>query len=132
MRIDVVTAFLTRDDRILLGRRGEGVGTYRGRWAAVSGHRESRGPRKQAVKEIREETEIEEKNLRHRKTGKPLYVDDQETNRYWKVFPFRFALVSEATPRTDDEHREFRWVEPVDLAQIPTVPRLEETWQRVT
>jgi hypothetical protein len=53
----VVTCFLERDSdkKIALLRRSQMVGTYKGRWAGVSGYIEKENtPLKQAFEEIRE------------------------------------------------------------------------------
>ena len=53
--IAVVTCFLTHRGRILLLKRSDRVGSYRGRWAGVSGYMETE-PDAQALVEIFEET----------------------------------------------------------------------------
>src|SRR5579859_7460419 len=54
--VRVVTVFLSRaDGRILLMRRSDQVGSFRGRWAAVSGFLEEVAPVEQARREVREE-----------------------------------------------------------------------------
>lgn len=51
----VVTCFLEHDGKIPLLRRSQRVGTYRGRWAGVSGYiEEGNTPYAQALEEIRE------------------------------------------------------------------------------
>ena len=53
-RREVVTAFLRRDDKLLLLRRSAAVGSYRGRWSAVSGYLEDPTPQAQARRETLE------------------------------------------------------------------------------
>jgi len=52
----VVTAFLQYAGRILLVQRSGRVGSYQGRWSAISGYLEDATPLAQACREIREET----------------------------------------------------------------------------
>ena len=127
--IPVVTAFLERPDgRILLLRRSERVGSFQGRWAAVSGYFEDPTPVAQAVREIREETGIGEASLRLVAAGAPVLSRDSD--RVYVVHPFRFRVDSTEV-RLDWEHTEFEWVEPREIAVRPTVPKLALAWQRV-
>ncbi len=53
---NVVTVFVSHHRRILLLRRSDRVGSYRGRWAGISGYVEqNEDPLRRAVKEISEE-----------------------------------------------------------------------------
>jgi translation initiation factor 2B subunit (eIF-2B alpha/beta/delta family) len=55
----VVTAFLRNRGEVLLVRRSDAVGTYRGKWGGVSGYVETEDPLADAYREIHEETGIE-------------------------------------------------------------------------
>jgi hypothetical protein len=128
-QIRVVTSFLQRaDGRILLLRRSEKVGSFRGRWAAVSGYLDSQDPLDQALTEIREETSIGGGDVALARKGATLYARDE--SRVYAIEPFRFRVV-EPTVTLDWEHTESRWVLPEELVQFETVPRLEEAWLRV-
>jgi len=131
----VVTCFLLRtdpqgQDEVLILRRSQAVGTYRGRWAAVSGSVED-GPLEQAYREIREETGLTRQDIRLAGEGQPLEVPAPELDTVWIVHPFLFRLVSEAGPTLDWEHTEARWVSPRRLRRFRTVPMLAETLERV-
>src|SRR3989475_12589245 len=53
----VVTAILRNRGQILIVRRSQKVGTFQGRWSAISGHIEGReDPKHRAIVEVREET----------------------------------------------------------------------------
>ena len=52
----VVTSFIRHRGKILVLRRSEKVGTYKGKWAGVSGYLEDPTPLAQALREINEET----------------------------------------------------------------------------
>ena len=62
-RVSVVTAFLRHQDRVLLVRRSDRVGTYQGRWSAISGYLEDDAPLQQAYREIREETGLSQDQI---------------------------------------------------------------------
>jgi translation initiation factor 2B subunit (eIF-2B alpha/beta/delta family)/8-oxo-dGTP pyrophosphatase MutT (NUDIX family) len=128
----VVTSFLERDGRILVLRRSERVGTYRGRWAGVSGSIEpGASPLEQAYRELAEELGLGPDDVELVAAGRPLTVPDEALQRRWIVHPFRFRLRHPERLRLDWEHTELRWIEPGELAQLDTVPMLAETWQRV-
>lgn len=129
-RREVVTCFLLRrtavgGDQILLLRRSQRVGTYRGRWAAVSGYRE-REPLEQAYAEIGEETGLGRRDVRLLRAGEPLAVDDPAEGRHWLVYPFLFEVLAPEKVRTDWEHVEVRWVAPPELMAYEAVPMLAE------
>ena len=71
----VVTCFLESGGRVLLLRRSGRVGTYQGKWAAVSGYLEDE-PEKQAFTEIEEETGLRGRHLLLVRKGNVLTVDD--------------------------------------------------------
>jgi 8-oxo-dGTP diphosphatase len=128
-RVDVVTSFLEREDgAVLLLRRSDRVGSFRGRWAGVSGFLESIPPLAQALTEIREETGIVLAPEALRRSGAPVLARDGR--RVFAVHPFRFGV---RTPevRLDWEHTEYRWIRPEEIGAYLTVPRLEEVWRRV-
>ena len=132
---NVVTCFLLRrsggDDEILLLRRSQEVGTYRGRWAGVSGYIEETDPLSQAYTEVEEETGLTREDVQLLRTGDPLEVVDAEADRTWIVHPFLFEVREPARIRADWEHTEASWIQPKEVFQYETVPQLAETLMRV-
>jgi 8-oxo-dGTP diphosphatase len=132
---NVVTCFLLRrsggDDEILLLRRSQQVGTYRGRWAGVSGYMEGSDPLSQAYTEVEEETGLVRDDVQLLRAGEPLEVVDAEADRRWIVHPFLFEVREPARIRADWEHTETRWIQPEEVFQYETVPQLAETLMRV-
>jgi 8-oxo-dGTP diphosphatase len=132
---NVVTCFLLRrsgdGDEILLLRRSQQVGTYRDRWAGVSGYIEETDALTQAYTEIEEETGLAREGVQLLRTGDPLEVVDAEADRRWIVHPFLFEVREPDRIRTDWEHTETRWIRPKDILQYETVPQLAETLMRV-
>jgi 8-oxo-dGTP diphosphatase len=134
-QVKVITCFLLRrsggEDEILLLRRSQQVGTYRGRWAGVSGYIEETDALTQAYTEIEEETGLAREDVQLLRTGEPLEVVDAEAARRWIVHPFLFDVREPARIRTDWEHVETRWIRPEEIFQYETVPQLAETLMRV-
>jgi 8-oxo-dGTP pyrophosphatase MutT (NUDIX family) len=127
--VEVVTSFLERPDgRILLLRRSDKVGSFRGRWAGVSGYLEDATPEAQARREIREETGIGTPGVRLVSAGRPVYARDSST--VFTVHPFRFQ-VGDVRVAIDWEHTEFEWVDPGEIDRRATVPKLDRVWRAV-
>jgi 8-oxo-dGTP pyrophosphatase MutT (NUDIX family) len=131
----VVTCFLLRrtagGDEVLLLRRSQDVGTYRGRWAGVSGYLEAASPLAQAYREVEEEAGLMREEISLLQTGEPLEVSDPEAGQRWIVHPFLFEVAPDADVRIDWEHTEARWVRPEEILTFETVPQLAEALMRV-
>jgi len=126
----VVTSFIRHRGKILLLRRSEKVGTYKGKWAGVSGYLEEPTPLAQALREINEETGLTSSQVTLVSSGKPMEVPDRKLGFCWLVHPFLFETGEPEKIRLDWEHVEMKWVEPAALRQLPTVPRLAEAYER--
>ena len=126
----VVTCFLESGGEILILRRSGEVGSYRGRWAGVSGYIESSAD-EQALTEIEEETGLGRGEVKLLKKGEPLDVEDEGLGIRWVVHPYLFRIKDRDKIRLDWEHKEARWIKPEDIDNYPTVPKLKEALSRV-
>jgi len=126
----VVTCFLESDSEILILRRSGQVGSYQGRWAGVSGYIETTAD-EQALTEIEEETSLSEECLKLIKKGRPLVVKDDKLGVKWVVHPYLFHIKDRDKIKIDWEHKEARWIQPRDIDNFETVPKLKETLARV-
>lgn len=123
----VVSAFLRNRGRFLVLRRSERVGSFAGRWSAVSGYIEGReDPRHRALQEIREETGL--RGARFRKAAAPLMTRLGATA--FVVHPLLFDVDSRRV-RLDWENLECRWIAPDELPMLETVPRLGHVLARL-
>jgi 8-oxo-dGTP diphosphatase len=125
----VVTCILEHDGKILLLKRSNQVGTYRGLWGGVAGYvEELEDPYDTAIKEIREEAGIELDALELVLKGNPIEISDTyEGRRYnWIVYPFLFHVQAKELVHIDWEHEEYRWVHPSEVRKLETVPGLDE------
>lgn len=126
-RIHVVSCFLKHGDKILILKRSPSVGSYPGRWAAVSGYIEGEErPLERAYQEILEEVGLEKEKLTLLASGEPLPIDGEP----WIVHPFLFE-VSDGTIKLDWEHVDYKWINPEDISKYETVPKLNEALKRV-
>jgi translation initiation factor 2B subunit (eIF-2B alpha/beta/delta family)/8-oxo-dGTP pyrophosphatase MutT (NUDIX family) len=119
----VVTCFLRNDAAVLLCRRSEAVGTYRGAWGAVAGHVE--GDPDTAVRaEIREETGLDpDTDVSRVRRGEAFEVIDGDLDRRWIVHPFLFDCATR-TVETNRETAEHAWLSPTAIRSLETVPGL--------
>jgi len=126
----VVSCFIECGGRLLLLKRSEKVGTYKGKWATVSGYLE-RPPDEQAYIELKEEVGLSEQDVTLIRCGEVLEIEDSEIGLKWLVYPYLFKLKNSGRINIDWEHREYKWVLPEDVASYHTVPGLDEALARV-
>ena len=132
-RNNVVTAFIEYRGKVLLLRRSQRVKTMKGKWAGVSGYIEAyERPLVRAFKEIKEETGLTHKKVRILREGRPLEATDgtRPDSILWVVHPFYFRTSSNAI-NLDWEHDQYKWVNPNEIENLETVPRLKEALDRV-
>jgi len=125
----VVTSFIQNKGKILLVKRSSRVGTYKGRWSAISGYLETT-PVEQAYREIEEETGLIKTGLVLIKRGKPLILYDDLLKTQWKIYPFLFKATTRSVS-IDWENTEFKWLNPDAIDELPTVPSLKKAWHQV-
>ncbi|MDS0282044.1 NUDIX domain-containing protein [Haloarcula onubensis] len=128
----VVTCFLRNDGEVLLLRRSDAVGSYRGQWGGVAGHvaddaGQDQPPGTAARAEIAEETGLADAVTLVR-AGEPFPVEDGE--RRWLVHPFLFDCDSRAV-EANEETAEYEWVQAPEILRRETVPRLWTSYDRV-
>jgi 8-oxo-dGTP pyrophosphatase MutT (NUDIX family) len=127
MEIHVITCFLKDDDKILILKRSSKVGSYPNKWAGISGYIEGdENPYHRALKEIREEVGLNEDDLELLVEGSVIRVRDGP----WVVHPFLFR-VKDAEIKLDWEHVDYRWIDPLEIVEYDTVPRLAEALKSV-
>jgi 8-oxo-dGTP pyrophosphatase MutT (NUDIX family) len=125
----VVTCILEHDGKILLLKRSNLVGTYRGLWGGVAGYvEELEEPYDTAIKEIRKEAGIDADAVELVRKGDPIEISDTyDGRRYnWIVYPFLFHIQSKELVQIDWEHEEYRWVHPSEIKKLDTVPGLDD------
>jgi 8-oxo-dGTP pyrophosphatase MutT (NUDIX family) len=125
----VVTCILEHDGKILLFKRSNQVGTYRGLWGGVAGYvEELEDPYDTAIKEIRQEAGVDVDALELVRKGDPIEISDTyEGRRYnWIVYPFLFHVQTKELVHIDWEHEEYRWVYPSEVRKLETVPGMDE------
>ena len=118
----VVTCVVRNKGRILLLQRSDKVGSYRGRWAGVSGFVEP-GEEEEAAARRELEEEIGRGKASMTKRIEPQRFRDGEV--VWCVHAFLFD-VDDRTVKIDWEHQALEWIVPEDVTRYKTVPGLRE------
>jgi 8-oxo-dGTP pyrophosphatase MutT (NUDIX family) len=123
-RLDVATSVIRYNGKILLLKRSNKVGTYRGKWACASGYiEEGETPYDTALKEISEELGLEKDDVDLVKEGDLILAQDGDT--LWAIHPFLFETArNEIT--LDWEHDELKWIDLDELENHSCVPKLKE------
>jgi len=124
---EVVSCFLECRGLLLLLKRSQEVGSYRGQWATVSGYVEDIPPDEQALVELSEEVSLREADLRLVKKGEPLKVFDRKQGIRWIIHPYLFSLEDREKVCLDWEHEDSAWIDPAELDDYDTVPKLKES-----
>jgi nicotinamide-nucleotide amidase len=122
----VVACFLRYKGKILLVKRSDKVGAYRGRWSGIAGYVEG-NIQAQALKEIREETGLKSSQLGLVKKGKSVKIIDEHLKTRWIIYPFLFDVVSHQVIKLDWENVAKKWVVPDRISNFNTVPGLQLT-----
>ncbi len=120
----VVTCFIEKDDKLLIVKRSDEVGSFQGRWSGISGYLEDKDPLEQAKREITQETKLDVEFIR-----KGNIVLARGEDNIWEVHPFLFR--TEEEPVLDWENSEYRWVTKEELKELKTVPKLLEGYEEV-
>ena len=121
----VVSCFLERQGRVLVVRRSEKVGSFRGKWSGISGFLEgAEDPEVSALREIEEETSLTEVSRIAR--GSPILSRGGDT--VYRIHPFRFhAPLGDV--HLDWENVDYRWVDPAELPRLDSVPKLAAAYR---
>jgi 8-oxo-dGTP pyrophosphatase MutT (NUDIX family) len=129
----VVTCLLLQNDKLLILKRSNKVRTYKGLWGGVAGYiEEYENPYETALKEIKEETGLDQTQVIFLKQGEPVKITDiDEGNTYeWIIHPFIFKLKPKTKIHIDWEHTEYQWIKPQDIQTYKTVPHFRELVQK--
>ncbi|KYC46457.1 MAG: dihydroneopterin triphosphate pyrophosphatase [Candidatus Methanofastidiosum methylothiophilum] len=123
---NIVTSFLFKDGKVLLLKRSNKVGSFRGKWAGISGFIEDENSLEAALREIKEETAVDSKDLQLLKIGMPFEIEDKVNDTIWSINPFLFSFKGTKII-IDWEHDTFEWIYPNEIDKFDTVTNLKKT-----
>ena len=122
---DIATSVLTFQGKILILKRSDKVGTYRGMWACVSGYiEEGEEAEETAKREITEELGLSKDDVKLLRKGDVIHARDNRM--LWAIHPFLFEA-NKTEFKIDWEHVEYKWILPDEISSYNTVPKLKET-----
>ncbi|WP_336135206.1 NUDIX domain-containing protein [Natronomonas amylolytica] len=124
----VVTCFLRHGTEVLVVRRSEAVGSYRGQWGGISGFTEGR-PDEAARWEIDEEAGLLDA-VEEVRSADPVPVEDDQRGTRWLVHPYLFDCNS-TDVTLNEELADHEWVQPPEILRRETVPKLWEAYTAV-
>ena len=128
----VLTCVVKYKSEILLLKRSDKVGTYKGKWQVVAGYLDELKPlRKKVLGELEEELKISEKMIRKIFYGKLFSIRDKKINRTWIVHPVLAELKQKPKINLSGEHTEYKWIFPEEIKKYDTVPNLKKSLKAV-
>jgi len=125
---NIVTSFIKNDGKILILKRSDKVKTMKCLWAGVSGiiEKNDTTPLERAKIEIFEEAGINEKEIELLKSIEQIRIEAaQYKNHEWNIFPFLFKTKN-LEIKLNWENSDFNWIEPNEIKNYETVPKLEK------
>lgn len=122
----VLTIFIFYNNKILLLKRSNKVGTYKNKWNTITGYIDEKKPLYSKIKdEIKEELGVDIENISSYKIFNHFEFEDKEINKKWIVIPAKIKLNKLPRIKLDWEHTEFRWIYPDELTNYDIVPKLD-------
>ena len=126
----VVTCLLIDDvGKLLILKRSDKVRTYKGMWGGIAGYiEENEEPLETALKEIKEEIGLDNKDVQFIKKLEPIkFTDYYENKKYdWEIFVFLFKTGKKDKLIIDWEHSESSWISPSEIVKFVTSSNLFE------
>lgn len=123
----VLICFVIHKDEILILKRSDKVGFYRGKWNVVSGFLDDLKPLKEkAMEEIQEELGIQKEDVSSISVKKFWEFEDSNLQKTWIVFPVLTELTRKPEIILNWENSDFKWIKTHELKKFDTVPHLRE------
>jgi len=121
----VLTVFVQYNDKILLLKRSDKVSTYKGKWNTVTGYLDEPRPLLEKIHaELQEELGITEDIIESYHIGEFFSFTDPTVQKTWIVHPAIVTLNRLPRITLDWEHTDYVWIDPEDMTQYDTVPKL--------
>lgn len=124
----VMSIFVKYENEIILLKRSDKVGSFKGKWNTVSGYLDEIKPLKEKVlEEIREELGFGDENITSINVGKEYKVT--KIKKTWVVHPILLQLNKKPEIKLDWEHTEFKWIRPEQIKDFDRVYGLEKSFE---
>ena len=131
-RAPVLICFVRYLNRILLLKRSDKVGIYKGMWDTVAGYIDDKKRLPDKVKEeLKEELGLDFRKIKSIKYSEPYIFVDEEIGKTWIRYPILVELTSMPKIKLNKEHTDFTWINPRDLLDYITTPGLAITLRKL-
>lgn len=121
----VMNCVLINNGQVLIVKRGEGVGWYKGKWNGIGGFLDdNKSIREKVEEELSEELSIPRSAIREIYVGEIFLDDIKEQKKTWIIVPLRVE-VNTRDITLDNEATEHRWVDPKDVKDFDIIPSFE-------
>ena len=126
----VISIFIRCKNEILILKRSDKVGSFRGKRNTVSGYMdEPKSIIEKAFEEIKEELGISPEFIYSIKIGKKYKTKMSGIKKTWIVHPVVVELKEKPDLKLDWEHTEFRWIKPQQIKDFDVVDKLEKAFK---
>src|SRR3989338_780766 len=124
----VMSIFLRYKDEIILLKRSDKVGSFKGKWNTVSGYLDEIKPLKEKIlEEVREELGFGEGDISSINIGNEYRVT--KIKKTWVLHPILIELNKKPEVKLDWEHTEFKWIKPEQIKDFDRVYGLEKSYE---
>ncbi len=128
----VIIVFVRHKNKILALKRSNKVLAYKGMWSTVAGFLDEVKPIEEKVKEeLKEELNINERNILSISIGEPYKFNDKEIDKIWLRYPILVDVRERPAIRLDEEHSDYKWVTKKGFSKLSSIPGTEITLEYV-
>lgn len=124
----VIIVFVRHEDKILALKRSNKVLAYKGMWSVVAGFLDEVKPiREKIIEELREELNIDEKDISSIHIGKSYEFNDEKIQRIWLRCPVVVDLKTRPEIRLNQENVSYKWVTQEEFKDLSLIPSTQTT-----
>lgn len=130
----VLSCVVRRGPHILLAKRSDKVGSYKGWWHIIGGYldRPDVTVEQHALIELQEELGIPHEAVGTVRGAEPFTVFDPDVAKTWEIHPVLVVVRGDQTITLNWEHTAYRWVRPEDVASYRPIPTVHEVLRRLS
>ncbi len=124
LRITQKALILNKGKFLILKKSSDPSMDYASRWELPGGGLEIENPIKGIKREVREEVNLDIKNL------EPIHTCSEEIKGNYKAIIIWKCDLKSGSIKLSEEHSEFRWVKKKDLKNLKMYPHLKDLLQK--
>lgn len=129
----VITVFVVASGSLLILKRSDEVGNYKGKWNAISGYLDELRPiREKVLEELHEEVGIDLQMIESLEFGEVYELPDEDIDKTWIIQPVLVGLNTKPDLKIDWEHTEYKWINPEDLVKHDCISGLDLSFKKIS